>query len=204
MAYSVLGVDVSHWTRVVDFSKIPDTVAFVGAKATQGVSQCDPTLSSHRDGFRKKGFDLVVYYHYAAGDDPVKEAANFLKNIGPLQPNERLALDVEGSNPVGLPWIQSFINCLPKDRKHIAYLGSNTWNAIGNPEWPDATVGNVDLWTARYSDREPELPDPWSFWTFWQFSQSFPVAGISGGCDASYFFKDRAALKAYAQLKTSL
>lgn len=201
MAYTVLGIDVSHWSPCKDFTKLPDSVAFFGIKTTQGETRVDETLSSHIAGSRKKGFDLVIYYHYAGGGNPAVEAENFLKAVGPLQPNERLALDVEGKTPVSLPWIQKFFSCLPTDRKHILYVGYTTWNAIGNPDYPDATVGNVDLWTARYSDREPMLPPPWAYWSFWQFSETYPIPGFPNGCDASWFFKDRDALKAYATLK---
>lgn len=207
MLYNVLGVDVNHYHSCTDFSKLPSNISFFGAKATQGETFADKSFIAHREGARKKGFILTIYYHFADGMDPEKEADNFLSVVGPLQPNERLALDVERPNNQGwmprVDWIQKFLDLLPKDRKPILYTSNQIWNTMGNPDYPDATVGNVDLWAPRYMSgtSEPTLPTPWSFWTFWQFSSTYNVPGVQGLCDASYFFQDINALKQYATLK---
>lgn len=207
--YNVLGIDVSHFHPVTNFSALPSNIVFFGAKATQGETFTDKSFISQRDGARSKGFELIIYYHFADGMDPEKEADNFLSVVGTLQPNERLALDIERPNNQGwiptVTWIQKFIGLLPTDRKHIVYTSNNIWGpTMNNPDYPDATVGNVDLWAPRYGSGslEPTLPKPWSYWTFWQFSESYNVPGVQGLCDASYFFQDINALKQYATLKS--
>jgi lysozyme len=202
MAYSVIGIDVSHYRVITAYAALPANVKFIGAKATQGKTFVDGAFAHHRDGFRTSNKVGAIYYHYAGGGNPLTEADFFLSTIGDLKPNERVALDVEGKNPVSLPWIQKFMSAMPLDRIPIFYGGNETWRTIGNPDYPDATVGKVHLWSARYQsgDNEPVIPAPWSFWTFWQFTEHFQCSGVSDPCDGNYFHFDDAALIKYFTL----
>lgn len=195
-----LGIDVSHFHPVTDWAALlaarfdGQPISFFGAKATQGTTMVDPTFVQHRDGFRAacvSNFQLRMgqYYHYCGGGDPAAEAAHFLQTVGPLRSIERLVLDVEGDIPPRLDWVQAFIAALPKKPVPFVYTSARIWAAMGNPAWPDATVGNVELWAPRYEsgDAEPKIPPPWSFWRFWQFSETFACPGVQSACDASYF-----------------
>lgn len=194
------GIDVSHFHRVTDWAQLlaarftGQQISFFGAKATQGTTMVDPTFAQHRDGFRAacvSNFQLRMgqYYHYCGGGDPRAEAAHFLQTVGPMTSVERLVLDVEGNIPPHIDWVQAFIAALPAKPRPFVYTSARIWAAMGNPAWPDATVGNVELWTPRYDDEtaEPAIPPPWSFWRFWQISESYPCPGVDGPCDMSVF-----------------
>lgn len=208
---NALGVDVSHWRRVASWDKLTaGGVSFVGIKATQGSTGFDPALVYHRDGFRSTpGLVGAIYFHYpSAGGagDPAAEAANFLKTIGPLRDNERLALDVEqgpsGNGAPPLKWQQAFVAALPRERNRrpLIYTAAHVWNEIGNPPWPDATTGMVDLWAKQYATELTKLASPWSLARVWQNSDSATFPGIDGPCDSDVFMGDADALKAYFEL----
>ena len=164
------GVDVSHWAPVKDWEAlIADGRRFVGIKATQGTGFTDPTLQAHRDGRRAHAADLLgaVFFHYPSeggAGDPKAEAANFLDAIGELQDDELLALDVEqGKTGRGAPpidWQREFVSYLPQARDRVPhiYTAKHVWNEIGDPPWPDATVGKVGLWAKQYGPALTKLP----------------------------------------------
>ena len=90
------GIDVNGYHPIVDFAALDRAnLSFVGVKATEGNTITDKRLVHHRDGLRKLPLDLVIYYHFARSGDPAKQAARFMAAVGPLQPNERLCLDLE-------------------------------------------------------------------------------------------------------------
>jgi lysozyme len=204
------GIDVNHYHPVRDWELIQDAaISFMGIKATQGNLGVDPTLRSHRDGFRQQPFVMGIYFHYATEGDPTHQAERLLDAVGPLRNNERLALDVEGKTPPQIDWIAECINELAqtyKDRTPILYASNRIWKQIGNPEWP-AGVVKPDLWLPRYnaSGAEPVIPAPWSEWKIWQWTDGgetgpeYSCPGV-GECDADYFQGDIGALNAYAKL----
>jgi len=179
---------------VVSFDALVSAgISFLGIKATQGLTFVDPKLVYHRDLVRATpAIAGALYYHYPnKRNDPAHEAAFFLDSIGPLRDNERLALDVEqgssGSDAPPIEWQQEFVAELPQDRGRapLVYTATHVWNEIGNPAWPDATVGKVGLWLKRYAADYGPCPSPWSFPAFWQRTGTVP--GVSGPCDLDEF-----------------
>jgi GH25 family lysozyme M1 (1,4-beta-N-acetylmuramidase) len=202
-----LGVDVSHYHPVTDFTKLMSAgVSFVGIKATEGKSFKDPKLKDHRSGFRTNPFKLGVYYHFARPGDPKDQANFFMDTVGQLLPKERLCLDFEddknGLPTVDLKFIDTFYTTLMggicADRPSMIYTSKRVWSQIGNPTW--ALASDVHLWAPRYGTYEPDLPAPWKAWTFWQFSEAESFDGVPGTFDANYFNGDEAALDAYAKI----
>jgi lysozyme len=206
-----LGIDVSHWKPVVDWSAVEASgVSFVGVKATEGRTAVDSKLRAHRNGFRQQPFLLGVYYHFARSGSARDQADRLLDNVGVLQPHERLALDFEvvptAAPEDGLAWIAQFFARLDTtyaDRRHILYTSKRLWRMIGDPEWPGAA--NVDLWCPRYNAAgvEPSLPKPWKNWSIWQWTDGdYPehVTPGVGRCDANWFQGDETALREYADL----
>lgn len=202
------GCDVSHHMPVKDFGAVVGSgIEFLGIKASQGAAFRDPTLAMHRDGRRARGELLgAIFYHYPDGGRPEIEAANFLGAIGELQDDEVLALDVEqGPTGRGAPmiewqqaWMAAVVAAVGERRlvPHI-YTAAHVWNEIGNPPWPDATVGNVGLWLKRYAPEYGACPSPWSFPRFWQYTDSGFISGIGHPVDLDWFVGDSAALRAY-------
>src|SRR5437868_8210073 len=107
-----------------------------------------------------------------------------------IQLNERLVLDVEGSDAESFAWmspswITQFFACLPSDRRPILYTSDRVWRLLGEPAFPGAV--DVDLWLPRYSAGgllEPVVPKPWRdaarAWTLWQHSEAATVPGVQG------------------------
>lgn len=198
------GIDVSHWRVVKDwFALSKDHISFIGIKATEGNKTTDSALAQHREGARRVGFELVIYYHFARSGDPLAQARRFMNAIGALKPNERLALDLEASLPEQdqkrmLAWLDVFYKTLNEtysDRKHFIYTSKRIWEMFGNPSWDGAD--NVELWAPRYNSTgtQPAMPKPWEgrpaengSWKIWQWSDGeFPenvVAGV-GKCDSN-------------------
>jgi lysozyme len=197
MADRAIGVDLSHWHPATDWGAIlASGISFVGAKATEGIGNTDPKFVAHRDSARSQAITLAVYYHLARAGDPVAEAKRFLEVVGPMQPNERLALDTERTSAVDIGWIGLFFKALPQDRRHLLYTSAGVWTAIGNP--PFAAAAGIDLWLPRYgTTQEPVVPNPWKAWTIWQNAQDATVPGVDGPCDTNVFNGDIAALRAY-------
>lgn len=173
MSTRAKGVDVSHWKPVKDWpALVASGVRFVGMKATEGNSYVDDTLRNHIRGFRTSLLPLGVYYHFPRPGSAKAQAERLVNTIGtlgmgPLQANERLALDVEGSGPTENPkdaigWIDEFAKTIFELTKRfpIIYTSKRVWRALGNPSWELAP--QIDLWLARYNTKlEPELPTPW-------------------------------------------
>lgn len=205
------GPDVSHHRPVVDWDALlANDVDFLGVKATEGVGYVDPWFTRHRDGARAAGDRLVavVYYHFARPGSARDQAHHFVDSLVELQPNERLALDVEGPDAEALAWcgpewIADYFAALAEaapDRRHALYSSDRVWRLLGEPKYPGAA--DVDLWLPRYSAWEPVVPKPWRdagrTWTIWQWSESANVPGVMGRCDMNYFNGDADALRRWA------
>jgi lysozyme len=198
-----LGFDISHYQADVDWSAVPNEYRFVAIKASEGASLVDPTFARRRDDVRllQGRFDLVIFYHLCRPGDGAAQADRFVRLLGQLQPNERLALDTERTSTVDAAFISAFFDGLPRDRRPILYTSNGVWTGMRNPAFPQAR--DIDLWLPRYGTAsEPVVPDPWQqigkSWTFWQSSQSGTVPGISGPCDVNQFQGDADALRVYA------
>lgn len=208
------GIDVSHHKPVRDWSALSASrVYFIGVKATEGTTYLDPTFKLHRDAFRSSPLHLAIYYHFARPGDPVHQAERFMDAVGPLQANERLCLDLEGSGPTenpthALAWLDAFYETLMdgacSDRRPFIYTSKRIWRMIGDPAWDLAS--EIDLWAPRYSRAEPELPSPWKRWTLWQYSDGespdvLVTPGV-GRCDRNVFNGDVDDLVKFVGLKT--
>lgn len=205
------GIDLNHYHPAHDFSAVLEAgISFVGIKATEGLGLADSFLGSHRAGVRTQPFELVVYYHFARPGDAEAQADRFLDRVGMLRGNERLALDVEGDAAPNIHWIETFIAKVASawpDRKPLVYTSARIWSQIGNPSWPRARAGQVDLWAPRYNTagNAPALPcsadgPVWPAWTFWQDSEAFNCPGVTGPCDHNLFRGTIEELRAYAAL----
>lgn len=211
------GIDVSHWRPVKSWAALaaaPEEISFIGVKATEGNSVSDPKLAWHRDGFRASGMDLCLYYHFARPGDAREQAKRFADVVGPLEPRERLCLDLEspiaGSPVKSLRWVDDFYSELMggacSDRRPFLYTSKNKWDEIcgRDARWLTGST-DVELWAKRYSSKaglEPLLPAPWKDrgYHIWQFSDSkvppHSIAGV-GPCDGNVWDGDRANLRAY-------
>jgi lysozyme len=219
------GLDVSHYHPVQDWGTLvssPEKPVFIGVKATEGANRLDPKLQVHRDSFRASSMLLGIYYHFARPGDARAQAEYFMSSVGPLDPRERLCLDLEVPvcQDVGeafrphatLAWVDAFYATLTgpegfsADRRPLIYTSARVWRGlVGDLPWVAGTVG-VDLWAPRYNDQghEPALPVPWAQrgWHVWQWTDGqtppYTLPGV-GACDGNVWNGDEENLRAYMQ-----
>jgi lysozyme len=200
MSDQAFGVDVSHYHTVTDWALLSANASFIGAKVSEGQNNVDHTFASHRDGFRSSGMAGAVYFHVARPGDPAAEAQRLASIVGPLQPNEKLALDLERSAGVtGVDWIDRFFDALPGGAG-VLYASRASWAICCGASAPWARAKDTPLWIPEYGPILRGLPGPWSEYAIWQNSSSGQVPGVdcsNGGCDTDLFNGDLAALTAF-------
>lgn len=207
------GVDCSHWHPVVDWGALQGAVRFMGAKATEGAGNTDPTFAVHRDGFRASTLDLGIWYHLGRVGDAKAQARRFMAVVGDLGPHERVCLDVERTSGVDLAFLEAFFGELLGNghapliaSRPLIYVSAGGWrDNIGAATWWLAE--HVDLWIPRYGPEpgplpapwmpDPENPQPWQCAKIWQHSDQANIPGV-GVCDGNFFLGTQAELTAFA------
>lgn len=178
-------IDVSSYQSLAVVQNQLKNVDGVIVKATEGTGYVNP-LCDQQYQLAKKAGKLLGVYHYANGNDPIKEADYFIKNIMGYVKAAILCLDWEsGSNKSwgDKTWCSKFI-----DRIHsqtgvypLIYVSASAVNQVAN------LVNKCGLWVAGYPTNVNSwtLPSflykiaPWNNYTIWQFSSS-------GGLDKNY------------------
>lgn len=207
----VLGIDISHHQKTVDFDALWNGgFKFCFIKCTEGVGYRDPAFTRHWEAAGKTGV-LRGAYHFARPDtvggegDGELEAKSMIREIldapgcirGMLPP----VLDYEKYSPQDVASDRGFIRGFVRIVMSylgvypIIYTGRNVWKyQTGNSdEWADL----CPLWLVRYTSKKlqkPHHPLPWKDWTFWQFSgggdfrrYDDPVPGTLGVVDVNRF-----------------
>lgn len=153
---------------------------FVIVKATQGISY------GHRDFFTRtiaeaiKADKLIGVYHYAAGNDPVKEADYFLRVVKPYIGKAILCLDwerIQNKAWGSKTWCERFINRVKKKTGITCLLYTGLDGIKQNAQ----LANKIPLWFAGYPDADysgwtvPKFKyniSPWKTWAIWQFTSS--------------------------------
>lgn len=204
---TLAGIDVSYAQTAKTLTSWLPRVAFVIAKASQGIRIADNMHASHVVAARKAG-KLVGHYHYAepAKSSAAAEARFFLAAAKP-QPGDVLILDFEPYNQNGRvadypEWVLAFTAAVK------AATGAPCWLYV-NGDWgnqllaaataaQDAAIRALPLWKAEYHGGKygaPRGANPnsllgWSTWTAWQHTD-VPL-------DTDLFNGDAAAWRALA------
>lgn len=181
------GIDVYHGDSLSEgqqLKAVPEKAykesAFVIVKATQGVSY---KYTSFFHAMVKRSLQdgkLVGAYHYAAGNDAVKEADYFLSVVKSYIGKILLCLDWEGAQNSkfgSTTWCKKFIDRVKKKTgvTCVLYTGldgikQNKTLANKVPLWfagypkPMATGWTIPKWKYDVS--------PWSKYTIWQYTSS--------------------------------
>ena len=164
-------VDISHHNGDVDFAALRAAgIVAVIHKATQGVSDADPTYSSHRTAAQQAGL-LWGAYHFGVDGDGVQQAINFLNVVGDAT-GTVIVLDFE-TNPTGptmsLEEARAFVTHVNSvtGRYPGLYSGHDIKQALGSGK--DPVLANCWFWLAQYGPT-PVVPPNWSTWTLWQYT----------------------------------
>lgn len=198
------GVDISHWQGSIDWKKVNDEAKYAIIKCSEGVGYVDPTFTKNKAGARDA--DLVVgFYHFARGNDAVKEADFFLKSVGDIREGEFLVLDweIQHSNPVS--WCKTFLDRVTEKVgfKPMIYINSATAKAFN---WKPVIDASYGLWIAAYGPNNGQMNgDPaiggWPFAAIWQYTSRGRISGISGNVDLNWAYMNIETLKKYGKPK---
>lgn len=193
-------IDISHHQGEIDFKKVKKTIDCVIMKATQGLSFIDHKFQENRTKARAEGI-LVGVYHFADGNDAIKEATHFLKTVGKMLPGEFLVLDYEIhlSNPD--LWCSTFLNFVFKETglKPLIYINSSTANGFS---WSKTIKGGYGLWIANYGANDGKMgkvPTIGKFpmYVLWQYTSRATINGITGFVDMNDTYLTLQDLKSY-------
>jgi lysozyme len=178
------GIDISRYQgdemKFLDVKK--DQLTFVICKATQGSRHIDPEFAYNWKEIEKKGFIRGAYHFYTSADDPLKQAALFLKTVSSrLGTDFPLIVDVEGG---GVPSKQSksfvqnrlitFLKEIQKQTGRKPFIYTN--NSTAKEYLQNPVFASYPLWIANYNHiKQPQLPAAWNTknWLLWQKSESY-------------------------------
>lgn len=146
-------------------------------KMTQGIDYVNPIANAQYAAAKKAG-RLLGAYHYAGGNDPVKEANYFINNIKNYVGEAVLILDWESYQNAAFgntSWCLKFVNEVHRLTGVwcMIYVQASAISQVANcaPYCP--------LWVAGYPYRDqrnwnvPEFNyniSPWKTYTLWQFT----------------------------------
>jgi lysozyme len=197
MPNRVLGIDVSHHQREVDWFAVSNSaVKFTFAKATEGSTWVDPQFETNWRALRQVGLFRGAYHFGRPGGDPETQAVHFHSIVGALGFRDLppvLDLEVSDGHLAAhvLAWAEAFVTRAEAlfQRTLIVYTGG-FWRS----ELKDARIpffGARPLWLAAYT-ANPKLPASWDRWTLWQYSDGSQnggtaVPGLRGPVDQNHF-----------------
>ncbi len=185
----IYGVDVSKYQGAIDWDTLRSQTSFVMIKAggSDDGMYTDPQFANNQAQARR--LDMVRgFYYYTGGTDPVKEAEHFVSIVGPLQPGEVLALDLEIDLPDPVAFARAFM-VRTEQLTGVKPLLYSNMNRIWQNDWTPLVVNGNKLWGAYYDNDAYNMPSPGSFpgVTIKQYSSSGNVPGISGPVDVNVF-----------------
>lgn len=186
-------VDLSHHNRSPDFNQAAASgLKGVIYKASQGQTGTDPTFKASEAKARAAGLYWGAY-HFATGSDGVKQAENFLSQIGdPAKTLMVLDFEPNLTGPsMSLSEAQAFVTHVANQTGRFPgfYSGHYIKQLLGNGH--DPLLAKCWFWLAQYGPTAV-VPPNWSTWTMWQYTDGaigpkpHDVPGI-GLCDRDQF-----------------
>jgi lysozyme len=187
--------DLSHYNAPVDFTAAArGGLLGVVHKATQGLSDVDPTYAERRPQAQAAGL-LWGAYHFGTNADGATQARHLLLTVGNLS-QVLVILDFEAPATAGdgmsTAQAEAFATTimaatgrypgLYSTRDYLAQTGADR----------SPVLANCWLWLADYNAAPPVAPPAWRTWTMWQYTdgqqgnEPRTVPGI-GPCDRDQF-----------------
>ena len=162
-------------------------VTGVVIKASEGRESSDPCFAQHWEGAAAFGIRRGAYHFYRSSKDPVAQARNFIKTVGPLRYTDLPpVLDVETIHP-GCSrkklneGILTWLRLVEKEysRKPVLYSSESFLKDYIAPE----ILADYPVWVAHYGVEKPLFES----WRGWQFTDRAVVYGVEGKVDLSVF-----------------
>ncbi|CAM2011465.1 glycoside hydrolase family 25 protein [Acanthopleuribacter pedis] len=191
------GIDVSHYSGAVDWTKVKsDGYAFAFTKATEGVDWIDPELGTNLPGIKAAGLVRGAYHFYVVGDDPHQQAQNFIKNTPLVKGDLVPVVDIETANqnisePLLAEDLRTFLDVLETHFGGVPaiYTGPSFWNQ----HLSDEDFTRYPLWLAQYEVSKPQPPGKWTSYWLWQSAENQTVAGVTNNADLNQCGEDSQA-----------
>lgn len=203
--YNAFCIDISHhngivrdWDRLRIHVKADGTfvekasegvatypVTMIYMKATEGESMQDRHFLGQWQEARRRSFSVGAYHFYRSDKDPVKQAENYIRTVGPLRERDLApVLDVEsmhkGCTHAELnAGIRLWLNTVEAHygKKPIIYTPDNFARRV----LAEDIVAEYRIWVAHYGVQAPSFEN----WSLWQFTERGLVEGIQGFVDIS-------------------
>lgn len=173
------GVDISGWDAGVDAGSLYADFAII--KSTEGLQGTiyNPEYKKMADAALKSG-KLIGFYHYANGEDPVKEADSFYESIKAYKGRAIVCLDWEGDgnklfdSGLDVGWCKKFLDRLQSrfGGTPLIYTSKNWTNKY---DWSQVAA-KYPLWGAEYAYASKPYydyeEDPWQSdakWGAWGY-----------------------------------
>jgi lysozyme len=180
------GIDVSHRQGHIQWQKVKASgISFAFCKATEGTSFNDPLFIENVQLAKKAGISVGGYHFLRAttAAQGVEEANHFIAGVQKAGGFNVLDLppvvdtEVAGNTVEAITaWIARVTEVTGK--QPIIY----TYPSFID-EHLDASLANVPLWFASYSESQPKDRGGWKKWMFLQYSDKGQVPGITGAVD---------------------
>lgn len=201
------GIDVSHWQGIINWGSVRSTGAmFAFIKCTEGTLGTDKMFKDNWAHAKMVGILRGAYHYFHPGIDPIKQAANFVHAMGPLDAQDLPpVIDWETADKTSpkfdMAAAKKFVDEVERltGRIPIIYGGPSFMKDLGL----DHAFARYPLWVANYGRKCPSVPPPWTSWVFWQYASDVHVAGVNGRCDGNHFNGTGDQLKAFIAASVS-
>lgn len=196
MAITVIDISkyqgAADWDRIaasVQAGEIAAVVIRAGFGTTGGVMP-DAQFGRNRDLARAKGVPRGFYHFaYPGRSSGATQALALAKLLGPLQPGEPVALDMEPETAQGrdlvagdVAWTVEFCTAfrLATGVLPVLYVGGSTLRRF---DWTPVRDLGVRLWVSAYgantgSPGTPPSSAPWGKFALWQYTSVARLAGF--------------------------
>lgn len=202
------GIDISHWQKGLDLSKIK--CDFVIVKATEGVQYLDPCFHDFMRQAEALG-KCMGFYHFARPElnDAKTEAKFFYANTTKYFNKAIPILDWESAGKANVAWAKEWLDEIYSLTGVRPVLYSSE-SVINQYDWSMVANSNYGLWVAKYRDREIDLnydmtcagKNPvvkwWKFYCMWQWTSKGRLDGYAKDLDCDVFYGSREAWGKYA------
>lgn len=183
----VLGIDVSHHQKTVDWTKVRQAgYEFAFFKATEGGDYIDAQFRTNWGAARRAGMLRGAYHFFRPKTAVSTQVDNFVRAVGAItsgdlppvldieDPSLWTGIDKKRAVAMVLEWLTAVESRL--GIKPIVYLSPSFARQILEV---DNRLVAYPLWIAHYTAAAaPTVPSPWTRWTFWQYSETGTVPGI--------------------------
>ena len=190
--FAIQGIDVSHYQKVVDWSKVADQgFQFTFMKASEGLDFKDSMFVRNWSGSKEAGMIRGAYHFFRPSLDVQEQFENFSAQVKLFPGDLAPVLDVEVEDGVPLDSLTARVNrwlLLAENHygiRPIVYTYQNFYN-----KKLQGAIKGYPLWIARYNRFfEPNLTD--CQWDFWQYGHRGLIEGVEGYVDLNVFVGDK-------------